>query len=451
MDLGDSVTYGGPAASSLIIAGDGNAYVAYRTQEGTAGRCTYQGADAGEMLINHLRLLRVSSSGAYDRIPVHDWNSCYQELNNLDAYMISNGDTGVLLTWEQDSIDESPFGMALTNGASSTVAIGAIAPGQQEAVTPVLQAQDGSFVGTVGTANGSFVQSMIAFDSSGNVRWTVPNETPQIATADGGVIGKSGTIYDVNGSATGEVQNPTAIPSWASVWYLGSSGISQLALPLVDLPQLDNTTGASLWGFVGGNPSQNGTAFLQCCSPSLAWVLGPTDHIDDPPDVVKTYALNNIACTKGPSQIISEMESTFGSFANFSGTFSYHHIPWAVTGTATFSGSVSLGNTISIHNVNVDSVTEGKLKTLTFDVKVQVTQVTSTSFTFTTLPGHVLYPATISFSATSPMMAVLSFAINVNGTFANKEAEAGYKGAGTYFEDKIWNHVLSQVKSSCSQ
>ena len=54
------------------------------------------------MLINHLMLLRVSSSGAYDRIPIHDFNSCYQEINLLDAHMVSNGDTGVLLTWEQD-------------------------------------------------------------------------------------------------------------------------------------------------------------------------------------------------------------------------------------------------------------------------------------------------------------------------------------------------------------
>ena len=229
---------GGPAASSLIIAGDGNAYVAYRTQEGTAGRCTYQGADAGEMLINHLMLLRVSSSGAYDRIPVHDWNSCYQELNNLDAYMISNGDTGVLLTWEQDSIDESPFGMALTNGASSTVAIGAIAPGQQEAVTPVLQAQDGSFVGTVGTANGSFVQSMIAFDSSGNVRWTVPNESPQYATADGGVIGQSGITYDQNGNATG--QGPPYTQSWTYNKYQDGPLTQVAAMP---------TLLASTWAF----------------------------------------------------------------------------------------------------------------------------------------------------------------------------------------------------------
>ena len=42
----------------------------------------------------------------------------------------------------------------------------------------------------------------IAFDPAGNVRWVVPNETPQIATADGGVIGQSGTTSDQYGNAT---------------------------------------------------------------------------------------------------------------------------------------------------------------------------------------------------------------------------------------------------------
>ena len=53
---------------------------------------------------------------------------------------------------------------------------------------------------------------MVAFDASGNARWMVPNEIPQIATADGGVIGQSGITYDKNGNATG--QTILAVPSW---------------------------------------------------------------------------------------------------------------------------------------------------------------------------------------------------------------------------------------------
>ena len=143
--------------------------------------------------------------------------------------------------------------MALTNGTSSTVAIGATAPGQQDAVTPVLQAQDGSFVGTVGTYNGSFVESMIAFDSSGNVRWTVPNEQPQIATDDGGVIGQSGTIYDQAGNATGQTA-PLPIYSWNGNAYQQQGSVEQVNDDLLFV-RYDLASG--FWPIVGGNYSSN--------------------------------------------------------------------------------------------------------------------------------------------------------------------------------------------------
>jgi hypothetical protein len=85
-------------------------------------------------------------------------------------------------------------------------------PGQliSAAVLPVLQAQDGSFVGTVQVGDPDNPQTdMIAFDNSANIRWTVPNEQPEVAIADGSVIGQSGTIYDQNGNATGQMSRPT--------------------------------------------------------------------------------------------------------------------------------------------------------------------------------------------------------------------------------------------------
>jgi len=65
----------------------------------------------------------------------------------------------------------------------------------------VLQAQDGSFYGNDNNGN------MIKANQSGDVKWSVPNDSPQIATADGGVIGSSGITYDKNGHATGQVAN----------------------------------------------------------------------------------------------------------------------------------------------------------------------------------------------------------------------------------------------------
>ena len=280
----------------------------------------------------------------------------------------------------------------------------------------------------------------------------VPNEYPLVATADGGVIGQSGTIYDQSGGAAGQVENSSAAISWSAEWYqLASGGVASLALPLVDEPFFDDRSSASLWAFGGGNPSHNQTAFQECCYPSLAWVFGETDHSDDPPDVVKSYPLNNVSCTKSPSQIISDMEANFGMFANYDGhSTAYHIVPWAVHETVTFTGTVTLGATITIHNVNLDSISGGFFKSKIFNVAVIVSQLTSTSFTFTTLQGHVLYPATIIFTASSPGAGLLSFTINVNGTFANKEAAEGYRAAGSAIEDNICNNVLAQVKNDCT-
>jgi hypothetical protein len=58
-------------------------------------------------------------------------------------------------------------------------------------LTPVVQAQDRTFYGTDG--------NMDKLDQCGNIQWSVPGDTPQIATADDGVVGASGTTYDANG------------------------------------------------------------------------------------------------------------------------------------------------------------------------------------------------------------------------------------------------------------
>jgi hypothetical protein len=87
-------------------------------------------------------------------------------------------------------------------------------------VSPVLQAQDGSFVGEYVAgydANYNYVYNMVSFDAAGNVRWIVPNEQPQIATDDGGVIGQSGITYDSGGNATGQLSLLTQ--SWRGNLY----------------------------------------------------------------------------------------------------------------------------------------------------------------------------------------------------------------------------------------
>jgi hypothetical protein len=220
-----------------IIAGDGYAYFAY----------IYRSSDC---VLETLEVLRISSSGAYDNIKILELPANTCEWDWLNASIITNADTGVLLTWRGTSDDGQTWasGVVTVTGTSASLISVPQMPGQYSLVRPVLQAQDGSFVGTVDTESGS---NMIAFDASGNVRWMVPNEQPQIATDDGGVIGQSGITYDSNGNATGQMGNlPTQ--SWTGNTYQVGS-VDQILTNFVNLA-------ISYWPFAGGNASGNGSA-----------------------------------------------------------------------------------------------------------------------------------------------------------------------------------------------
>jgi hypothetical protein len=235
--------------SGMIIAGDGYAYVPYQ----------YAVCDDFISQDFHLGLLRVDSGGAYNNISVFDWslpvgiNPC--EIPQFSEIgLITNADQGTVLTWETWENGSNQEYMAVTTGASASLVSAPQAPGGGQ-VVPVLQAQDGSFVGTAQDPN-TGNNYMVAFDASGNVRWIVPNETPQIATADGGVIGQSGITYDQNGNATGQIGLSTQ--TWTGNMYQEAGSLEAMAVPSVF------EAGASFWPTVGGNPSGNGTAFIQC-------------------------------------------------------------------------------------------------------------------------------------------------------------------------------------------
>jgi len=142
----------------------------------------------------------------------------------------------------------------ITDGAVSPLS----SPGITEQATPIIpvvQAQDGSFVGAVGTSPSPDdwppQYNMIAFDETGSVRWTVANEMPQIATDDGGMIGQSGIAYDQNGNATRQVDAISGqYYSWTGNWYgiSGTSTVQMTAYPALDLAD-------SFTAFAGGNAS----------------------------------------------------------------------------------------------------------------------------------------------------------------------------------------------------
>jgi hypothetical protein len=78
----------------------------------------------------------------------------------------------------------------------------------------------------------------------------VSGDLPQMATADGGVIGQSGTIYSQNGQTTGQTSILTQ--SWrGNMYQLGS--VEQVAVPQIPMAM-------SLWANAGGSPSGNNSA-----------------------------------------------------------------------------------------------------------------------------------------------------------------------------------------------
>jgi hypothetical protein len=94
----------------------------------------------------------------------------------------------------------------------------------------------------------------VAFDASGNVRWSVPGYTPQIATADGGFIAEdpntgAAVIFDRNGSVGAQIAGlPTY--SWKGAYQVGSV---ESVLPVFDLGFLAQTHAAVPKGNLTGN------------------------------------------------------------------------------------------------------------------------------------------------------------------------------------------------------
>jgi uncharacterized protein YjdB len=297
-------------SGNLIIAGDGYAYVAYEYQDETyVNQITFSHVDCKALnaridnltntdTVTHFALLRVGTDGTSSKIDVKDWDAKYTgqftqyycdsgpcdfgppndvevatgAVPTLSGQMITNRDQGTALSWQADTpaycaagnyIDcaqqvpaSSGYGFATTSGDALASSTATNIPGQATAVQPVLQAQDGSFIGVVGIgpSPGAVTQyNMVAFNQSGSPIWSVPNDYPQIATADGGVVGSSDITYDSQGRATGQVVLSTQ--SWtASNYELGPSGAVTAVNGLYVQP------GGSYWSFANANQSGNETA-----------------------------------------------------------------------------------------------------------------------------------------------------------------------------------------------
>jgi len=281
---GGSGTSYPPQVGRLMIAGDGFAYLPYLYTD-TFG--LYTGwCEGSKSTTQHLRLLRVDSSGNFTKLTLGDWGTntvasailspcCVYSTEQTSpvptiywSNPITNADTGVLFSWEADvpafcafsgttgqfgcAGESSTFHLATTVGTAVASNVTVNLPGQTFPIQPVLQAVDGSYIGAVDTQAGQF---MIAFDTSGNVRWSVPNYSPQMATADGSVIAQSAdglttVAVDASGVVTGQFASFLAQTWLGNAYEYGP--VEQIASPPL--------IAGSLWAFLGGGPSGGGTA-----------------------------------------------------------------------------------------------------------------------------------------------------------------------------------------------
>ena len=220
----------------------------------------------------YLKLMRLTTAGTYDDMPIAvfdpGWRvspeTCGQYGGDAPSppqtYAITNADQGVTVVvgW----MSQDPPIMAVTAGTSVSIVNAPFISNQQtmSVVQPVLQAQDGSYIGTIDIGwdqNNNTLSDMVSFDQTGAIRWMVPgNYQPQIATADGGLIATdpSGAAYtfDQNGNATGVLAG-SPVQSFMLRRTCRAAGASRMS-------SCPHSSGRRPSSRAGGNPSGNGTS-----------------------------------------------------------------------------------------------------------------------------------------------------------------------------------------------
>jgi len=222
----------------------------------------------------------------------------------------------------QDDGTVTAITLVATAGAGGGGVASPALPNQGTPIQPVLQAQDGSYVGTYYDLQTS-KYDMVAFDAGGGVRWTVENEYPQIALADGGVIAwnnDAGTAdtFDQNGNATG-MMGELPWYSWYGDAYRAGSVDKFVAAPL--------HLAASWWGLFGGNHSGNYAAVNQQWFPELKSCtdkggncsarLAPRDFLWNAKNDLVNQLNNDTSCSKAAKEYVYDVLKVGGVMGFF--------------------------------------------------------------------------------------------------------------------------------------
>jgi RHS repeat-associated protein len=147
--------------------------------------------------------------------------------------------------------------------------------------------------------------------------------------------------------------------------------------------------------------------------------------------ISKVYSLNT-RCSSDASQVMQSVESNFTRFGNYSA--------WGDANAVTFFPPAGMGPGSNIW-INIEALSINQPLSVTVD------SMDAGHMTFTTNPGHLLYPAYITFSAGPASPGSINFYISLEGTVSMPTL---FEFGGGMFEDAQWNNFLAQVRAFCN-
>ena len=256
-----------PFVGPTIIAGDGYFYMPYEFLETqtvatyAAGSGTPPVCNSMENDASHLRLIRVGTDGSVQKINFGDWTGydysdfdtntrVYNPVPNGDfESLMTNADKGVLFTWSltypvscshfgsDQSCFPSTWDIKITDtstGASTST--GHLLP------APVLQAQDGTFVGNAINTDDWTTINLAGFNSDGSVKWIGPlNYQALYTTSDGGTIAQSDSgvfvTLDQNGIVNGQFASLPTRAWMGDAYRTGSGSLDSLVPENIDVAE----------------------------------------------------------------------------------------------------------------------------------------------------------------------------------------------------------------------
>ncbi len=257
-----------PFVGPVIIAGDGYFYMPYQyleTSTTEAANCDQQENDE-----SHLRLARVGTDGSTQKTVLGDWAGYYNLTRINDGQgggsiitlspvpsgdfesIMTSGDTGALFTWsvtypgacspqirlqgvlfEPNCIPITWDVKTTSTSTGTTTSVGHLQP------APVLQAQDGTFVGNAINTEDWTTINLAGFNQDGTVKWLGPSNYQALyTTSDGGGVAATNSgqyvSFDQAGNMTGQLATFPML-SWKGAYGSDSGALNSVVPPDIAL------------------------------------------------------------------------------------------------------------------------------------------------------------------------------------------------------------------------